>query len=355
MKSFIALIAMAALAFSAASAQDCDGTPDGQNKVSGAYYYTCTAGTLKPAGCLSDTQTQIPIGGTYTVANIQKTCVLKGDALTTDCTACVTDDGTVVQKGATTDSGTVYLACNPNGDSLDLQVAGCISNGARVDVNAKTVVGQQVLMCQRQSNKVATLASAGCVDNNGQTYDIGSEYDTETAVIHCANSNGIATAKPVGCVNKGKKIYDLDLFQDGDVFWRCRVGDDGVSKELFGCAVTLPDGTVEPKSVACTWDIGQDPINIVKCCIKDKTGLDTAKVTDLYCLYTYNGGRIQIDDGCYRIFPGANGGADVAAGCLRQSDGSLEVQTFDPKSPTAYSAQLHQCGEVNSNNSRRRR
>jgi len=342
MLKFVVLFISLAV-FSSASAQDCDGTPDGQDAISGAYYYTCTAGQLKPAGCMSDTQTKIPIGQSYTLANIQKTCVLKGTDLTTDCTACVTDDGTVVQKGSTQDAGTIYLQCNPNGDSLDLQVGGCISNGAHVALDAKTVVGQQVMQCTRKSNRDASLVAAGCVDNNGQTYDIGSEYDTDTAVIHCASVSGVATPKPVGCVNAGKKIYDLDLFQDGDVFWRCRVGDDGVCKELFGCAVQLPNGQVEPKSVACTWDVGMDPINIVKCCIKDKTGLDTAKVTDLYCLYTYNGGRIQIDDGCYRVF------GDIAAGCSRQSDGTLQVQTFDPKSPTAYASQLHQCGDVASN------
>jgi len=141
--------------------------------------------------------------------------------------------------------------------------------------------------------------------------------------------------EPVGCLVDGKRVYDLDIYQKDANYYRCRVGSEKVSADLWGCALKKSDGSIEPKSIACTWDEGTDPINYVKCCIKKG---DTATITDLYCLYTYQGGRIQVNEGCYRIFD------TVAAGCKRQADGSLKMDTWDAKDASnSLASGLHQC------------
>jgi len=119
------------------------------------------------------------------------------------------------------------------------------------------------------------------------------------------------------------------LYQKGDNYFRCRVGDTTVSADLWGCAVRMPDGTVQPKSIACTWDSSTtDPISYVNCCIQQG---GTAVVSQLYCLYSYRGGRVQVNQNCYRIFD------KTAAGCKRNADGnSLTMTTWNaPDADTA--------------------
>jgi len=110
--------------------------------------------------------------------------------------------------------------------------------------------------------------------------------------------------------------------------------------QICGVAYTAPDGTITPKSVACTWDVGSDPTtNYVQSCIAKG---NTAVVTEIYCLYTYQGGRIQINEGCYRIFPADN----VAAGCKRNSDGTTLTLTTWPAKNAATDPQasgLYEC------------
>lgn len=188
----------------------------------------------------------------------------------------------------------------------------------------------------------ATQAAPKC-QQNGQSYDIGSMFDGTDAFYYCKRdgANG-AKAEAIGCINNGQRVYDLALYQKGDNFYRCRAGDTSVTSDLWGCAVKNPDGSVTPKSIACTWDIGTDPINYVQCCIA-KGG--TAVVTQLYCLYTYRGGRIQINDGCYRVFPDAG----VAAGCKRNADGlTLTLTTWpaknsDEAAKASQASGIHEC------------
>jgi len=158
---------------------------------------------------------------------------------------------------------------------------------------------------------------------NGQSYDKGTMFDGTDAFYYCKSDGaGGATAEAIGCINNGQRVYDLSLYQKGNNVYRCRAQDTTVSADLWGCAVQNPDGTVEQKSIACTWDVGTDPINYVNTCL-NKGG--TAVVSQLYCLYTYRGGRIQINDGCYRIFPDVG----VTAGCKRSADGnSLTLTTW---------------------------
>jgi len=166
---------------------------------------------------------------------------------------------------------------------------------------------------------------------NGNSYDVGSMFDGTDAFYYCKRdgANG-AKAEAIGCINNGQRVYDLALYQKGDNFYRCRAGDTTVTSDLWGCAMKNADGSVTPKSIACTWDVGTDPINYVQCCIQ-KGG--TAVITQLYCLYTYRGGRIQINEGCYRVFPDA--GAGVAAGCKRNPDGvTLTLTTWPAKDST---------------------
>jgi hypothetical protein len=183
---------------------------------------------------------------------------------------------------------------------------------------------------------ISLLAVAGLVVGqdakctmDGKSYDVGSMFDSKDAFFYCKRDgpNG-AKAEAIGCINDGQRVYDLALYQKGDNFYRCRASDTTVSADLWGCAVKNPDGTVTPKSIACTWDVGTDPINYVQCCIQ-KGG--TAVITQLYCLYTYRGGRIQVNEGCYRYFPDDK----VAAGCTRNPDGlTLTLKTWPAKDRT---------------------
>lgn len=177
---------------------------------------------------------------------------------------------------------------------------------------------------------------------DGKSFDIGSMFDGQDAFYYCKRDGSGAKAEAIGCVNNGQRVYDLALYQKGDNYYRCRAGDTSVTSDLWGCAMKNPDGTVTPKSIACTWDVGTDPINYVQCCIQ-KGG--TAVITQLYCLYTYRGGRIQINEGCYRVFPDAG----VAGGCVRNADGvTLTLKTWAAKDSTSASKDpqasgLHEC------------
>jgi hypothetical protein len=171
---------------------------------------------------------------------------------------------------------------------------------------------------------------------NGQSYDVGTMFDGTDAFYYCKRDGPSGTkAEAIGCISNGQRVYDLALFQQGDNFYRCRAGDTSVTHELWGCAYKNPDGTVEPKSIACTWDVGTDPINYVQCCLA-KGG--TAVITQLYCLYTYRGGRIQVNEGCYRVFPDAG----VAAGCKRNADGNTLTLTTWPAQNSTQAAQAPQ-------------
>lgn len=181
---------------------------------------------------------------------------------------------------------------------------------------------------------------------DGKSYDVGSMFDGKDAFYYCKrDGTSGAKAEAIGCINGGERVYDLALYQKGDNFYRCRAGDTSVSSDLWGCAMKNPDGSVTPKSIACTWDVGTDPINYVQCCIQ-KGG--TAVITQLYCLYTYRGGRIQVNEGCYRVFPDATNGG-VAAGCTRNADGvTLTLTTWPAKDSTSAAAApqasgLHEC------------
>jgi len=185
----------------------------------------------------------------------------------------------------------------------------------------------------------ASTDAAKC-QMNGQSYDVGSMFDGPDAFYFCKKDGSGAKAEAIGCINNGQRVYDLALYQKGTNYYRCRAGDTSVSSDLWGCAYTAPDGTVTPKSIACTWDVGSDPtINYVQSCVA-KGG--TAVVTQLYCLYTYRGGRIQINDGCYRIFPDVG----VAAGCKRNPDGTtLTLTTWSSKNAATdpQAAGLFEC------------
>jgi len=170
---------------------------------------------------------------------------------------------------------------------------------------------------------------------NGQSYDIGSMFDGPEAFYYCKRDGSGAKAEAIGCVSNGQRVYDLALFQKGDNFYRCRAGDTSVTADLWGCAMKEADGSVTPKSIACTWDSSMDTISYVNCCVQ-KGG--TAIITQLYCLYTYRGGRIQVNEGCYRVFPDNN----VAAGCSRNPDGTtLTLKTWPAKN-SAQAAQSPQ-------------
>jgi hypothetical protein len=177
----------------------------------------------------------------------------------------------------------------------------------------------------------ATSSAPKC-QLDGSSYDIGSMFDGKDAFYYCKRDGASgAKAEAIGCINDGQRVYDLALYQKGDNFYRCRAGDTTVTSDLWGCAMKNADGSITPKSIACTWDVGTDPINYVQCCIQ-KGG--TAVITQLYCLYTYRGGRIQINEGCYRVFPDA--GAGVAAGCKRNPDGvTLTLTTWPAKDSTS--------------------
>lgn len=181
----------------------------------------------------------------------------------------------------------------------------------------------------------ASTSAAPKCQMNGQSYDVGSMFDGTDAFYYCKRdgANGVK-AEAIGCINNGQRVYDLALYQKGDNFYRCRAGDTTVTSDLWGCAVKGADGTITPKSIACTWDVGTDPINYVQCCVQ-KGGI--AVISQLYCLYTYRGGRIQINEGCYRVFP--DSGAGVAAGCTRNADGNtLTLTTWPAKDSTSAAA-----------------
>jgi len=192
-----------------------------------------------------------------------------------------------------------------------------------------------------------TTSSAPKCQLNGQSYDIGSMFDGPDAFFYCKRdgANGVK-AEAIGCINDGQRVYDLALYQKGDNFYRCRAGDTSVTSDLWGCAMKNADGSVTPKSIACTWDVGTSSPekNYVQCCIA-KGG--TAVITQLYCLYTYRGGRIQINEGCFRMFPDTNGG--TAAGCTRNADGlTLTLTTWPAKDSTSaaqapQASGLHEC------------
>jgi len=180
----------------------------------------------------------------------------------------------------------------------------------------------------------ATTSAANKCQMNGNSYDIGSMFDGTDAFYYCKKSStGAATAEAIGCISNGQRVYDLALYQKGDNFYRCRAGDTTVSSDLWGCAMKNADGSITPKSIACTWDVGTDPINYVQCCVQ-KGG--TAIITQLYCLYTYRGGRVQVNEGCYRYFPGDGTTGGTAAGCTRNPDGTtLTLTTWSAKDATS--------------------
>lgn len=161
---------------------------------------------------------------------------------------------------------------------------------------------------------------------NGQSFDVGSMFDGTDAFYFCKKDGSGTKSEAIGCINNGQRVYDLALYQKGTNFYRCRAQDTTVKSDLWGCAYSGPDGNVTPKSIACTWDVGSDPkINYVQSCVAKG---DAAEVKQIYCLYTSQGGRIQINEGCYRIFSGDG----VAAGCKRNADGTtLTLTTWSSK------------------------
>jgi hypothetical protein len=186
---------------------------------------------------------------------------------------------------------------------------------------------------------VAASAQDAKCQMNGKSFDVGTMFDGTDAFYYCKRDGSGVKNEAIGCINNGERVYDLALYQKGDNVFRCRAGDTSVTSDLWGCVVKGPDGTMSQKSIACTWDVGTDPINYVQCCIQ-KGG--TAVVTQLYCLYTYRGGRIQINEGCYRVFPDAG----VAAGCKRNSDGlTLTLNTWSSKNAATdpQAAGMHEC------------
>lgn len=194
----------------------------------------------------------------------------------------------------------------------------------KVVIFALIAVGAVLAQDQAAAPAPAPASVPKC-EKDGKSYDVGTMFDGTDAFYYCKRDGSGTKAEAIGCINDGKRVYDLALFQKGEQFFRCRAGETSVTHELWGCAVKEADGSVTPKSIACTWDVGTDPINYVQCCIA-KGG--TAVVTQLYCLYTYRGGRIQINDGCYRVFPDAG----VAAGCKRNADGNtLTLTTWAAK------------------------
>jgi hypothetical protein len=192
------------------------------------------------------------------------------------------------------------------------------------------------VMAQNPPAAAATAAPKCQMD--GKSYDIGTMFDGTDAFYYCKRDGSGTKSEAIGCINNGQRVYDLALFQQGDNFFRCRAGETSVTHELWGCAYKQADGTVVPKSIACTWDVGTDPVNYVNCCL-NKGG--QAVITQLYCLYTYRGGRIQVNEGCYRVFTDDG----VAAGCKRNSDGNtLVLTTWNAKDSTSAAAASQAAG-----------
>lgn len=180
-------------------------------------------------------------------------------------------------------------------------------------------------LCVAAVAQAADQTQAPKCQMNGQSYDVGSMFDGPDAFYYCKRDGSGTKAEAIGCVNNGQRVYDLALYQKGDNFFRCRAGDTSVTSELWGCAVKGADGSITPKSIACTWDASMDPISYVQCCVA-KGG--TAVIQQLYCLYTYRSGRIQVNEGCYRVFTDDK----VAAGCVRNPDGNtLTLKTWPAK------------------------
>jgi len=200
---------------------------------------------------------------------------------------------------------------------------------------AAVAFGQSATTAAAMAAGASGSSGAKC-QMNGQSYDIGSMFDGPDAFYYCKNSGSGATAEAIGCINDGQRVYDLALYQKGDNFYRCRAADTSVSSDLWGCALKAADGSVSPKSIACTWDVGTDPINYVQSCVQ-KGG--TAVITQLYCLYTYSGGRIQVNEGCFRYFPnGAGSSSGTAAGCKRNADGNTLTLTTWPATDATSAA-----------------
>jgi len=211
------------------------------------------------------------------------------------------------------------------GQSATTAAGGSATNAASMAAGSATTA----------ASAVASGYSAPTCQMNGKSYPVGSMFDGTDAFYYCKKSGSGTTAEAIGCISNGQRVYDLALYQKGDNFYRCRAGDTTVSSDLWGCALKTADGSVTPKSIACTWDVGTDPVNYVQSCVA-KGG--TAVITQVYCLYTYMGGRIQINEGCYRVFPGSNG-SGVAAGCTRNSDGTtLTLTTWPAKDSTTAAA-----------------
>jgi len=182
-------------------------------------------------------------------------------------------------------------------------------------VMAVAVSGQGAAQCQK----------------DGKSYDIGAMFDGTDAFFFCKRDGSNVKAEAIGCISNGQRVYDLALYAKGDSFYRCRAQETTVSSDLWGCAYK-EGGAVTPKSLACTWDVG----NYVNTCVRSG---DSAVIKQIYCLYTYRGGRIQINDGCYRVFPDAG----VAAGCKRNSDGSTLTMTTWPSKNAATDPQAPAC------------
>jgi len=182
-----------------------------------------------------------------------------------------------------------------------------------------------VMKCTKTGTKVAQLKPAGCM-KNGQKYDIGAQFSDDKAIYRCGmdESHTKTEAKTYGCVQDGKRIYDLDLYKEGNMFYRCRVNEDSVGKDVYGCARDLGNGQYEARVIGCSWEEGQQPYNYFTCCVKQPDG--SAKVTQLYCLYWVDGGSYAINEGCYRTIE------QQGVGCVRDpSTSKLSVIHFDPK------------------------
>jgi len=193
------------------------------------------------------------------------------------------------------------------------------------------------IVANGQTTAPAVISDPKC-SFNGNQYELGTMFDGPDAFYYCKRDGaGGTTIEPIGCVNNGQRVYDLALYQKGNNYFRCQVSDSGVSASLWGCAVTQPDGSVEPRSLACSWEVGSDPISYVSCCTQQG---GVAVISQLYCLYSYRGGRVQVNAGCYRIFD------DTAAGCKQNPDGTTLSMTTWPSANAATdpsAAGLTQC------------
>jgi len=289
----------------------------------GAYYYTCQSGSLAPTGCIGDQNQKVPIGQAWNAkGNQEKTCVLSGSQVTQKITACYTDGGQRVGPNADFDQDTTTFSCQADGDAWCLVVTGC-AGAQKSKLGDKVVVGDQVMQCTKTGTKVAQLKPVGCVMGSNQ-YDVGTQFTDDKAIYRCGfdSTQSKTEAKTYGCVHDGKRIFDLDLYREGDMFYRCRVNEDSVDRDLYGCAYQDESGNYVAKVIGCSWEEGQKPYNFFTCCVK--TG-DTAKVRQLYCLYWVNGGSYAINEGCYRTIN------NQGVGCTRGSDDKLSVIEFDPK------------------------